>query len=68
MEEEISDEQKTKEAVRLWIFNTPVELMLVERTMSESDLLMGKQLLDRIRTGELQFVVGLIMCVTGRVL
>uniref|UniRef100_A0A915I2F4 Uncharacterized protein n=1 Tax=Romanomermis culicivorax TaxID=13658 RepID=A0A915I2F4_ROMCU len=58
--EEISDKQRTREAIRLWLFETPVECMLVNPIISESDLLMGKQVLDRIRTGEPQFVVGLL--------
>uniref|UniRef100_A0A915K8G0 Uncharacterized protein n=1 Tax=Romanomermis culicivorax TaxID=13658 RepID=A0A915K8G0_ROMCU len=58
--EEISDKQRMKEAIRLRIMETPLEHMLVDPIISESDLLMGKQVLDKIRTGEPQFVVGLV--------
>uniref|UniRef100_A0A915JFE5 Uncharacterized protein n=1 Tax=Romanomermis culicivorax TaxID=13658 RepID=A0A915JFE5_ROMCU len=58
--EETSDEQRTKEAIGLWVVSEPLELMLLEPKMSESDIQIGKQLLDQVRVGEPEFEVGLV--------
>uniref|UniRef100_A0A915HYW9 Uncharacterized protein n=1 Tax=Romanomermis culicivorax TaxID=13658 RepID=A0A915HYW9_ROMCU len=57
---ETTDGEKTKEAIRLWIFHKPMQLMLSEPRISESDLQNGKQLMDRVRICEPVFETGLI--------
>uniref|UniRef100_A0A915KSX3 Uncharacterized protein n=1 Tax=Romanomermis culicivorax TaxID=13658 RepID=A0A915KSX3_ROMCU len=58
--EEASNDQRSKEAIRLWLISDHLKLMLVEPTILESELQIGKQLLDQVRIGEPEFDVALV--------
>uniref|UniRef100_A0A915L9X5 Uncharacterized protein n=1 Tax=Romanomermis culicivorax TaxID=13658 RepID=A0A915L9X5_ROMCU len=55
-----TDGEKTKEAIRLWLFYGPMQSMLTEPMLSETELKNGKQLMDRVRITKPEFVTGLI--------
>uniref|UniRef100_A0A915IVG4 Uncharacterized protein n=1 Tax=Romanomermis culicivorax TaxID=13658 RepID=A0A915IVG4_ROMCU len=63
--EETSNEEKSKEAIRLWIIQDFLKILLVEPELSESEARTGKQLLDQVRTGEPEFNVGLLYNITA---
>uniref|UniRef100_A0A915HRV1 Uncharacterized protein n=1 Tax=Romanomermis culicivorax TaxID=13658 RepID=A0A915HRV1_ROMCU len=58
--DETLDKEKTREAIRLWIFEMHMQSILTLPTISEGEMNIGKTLLDRVCIGQPEFQSGLI--------
>uniref|UniRef100_A0A915K7H5 Uncharacterized protein n=1 Tax=Romanomermis culicivorax TaxID=13658 RepID=A0A915K7H5_ROMCU len=58
--EETSNEQRSKEAIRLWLISDHLNHMLVEKTIPESELQIGKNLFNQVCIGDPEFDVALV--------